>query len=80
MTKTEVLKRLIKESGIRKEKIAALLGISITSLNNKITNRTSFYADELYHLKALLNLSQAQFFDIFFASEVSDTDTRVERA
>lgn len=80
MTDSLLLNRLIKESGLRKEVLAAALGISLNSLNNKIANRTSFYADELYHLKGLLNLSQEQFFNVFFASKVSDSDTSVERA
>ena len=80
MTNTMLLNRLIRESGLRKEVIAAAIGISLNSLNNKIANRTSFYADELYHLKALLNLTQAQFFEVFFASKVSDSDTSTERA
>ena len=79
MTNTNLLNGLIKESGLRKEVIAAGLGISLNSLNNKIANRTSFYADELYRLKGLLNLSQEQFFGVFFASKVSGSDTFGER-
>lgn len=80
MTKTEMLNRLIRESGLRKEMIAAKLNISIGSLNNKIANRTSFYADEMYILKEILHLTQEQFFEIFFASGVSESDTSEERA
>lgn len=80
MTKTDVLNGLIRGSGLRKEMIAARLNISIGSLNNKIANRTSFYADEMYILKEILHLTQEQFFEIFFASEVSDSDTFTERA
>lgn len=78
MTNTIELNKVIKESGFRKEKIANDLGISLTSLNNKIANRTSFYVGEIDTLKRILKLNEKQFNSIFFAPEVSSYDTLKE--
>ena len=75
MTNTNELNKVIKESGLRKEKIANELGISLSSLNNKIANRTSFYVDEIEILKRTLKLNEKQFTSIFFAQRVSSYDT-----
>ena len=75
MTNTNELNKVIKESGLRKEKIANELGISLSSLNNKIANRTSFYVDEIEILKRTLKLNEKQFTSIFFAPRVSSYDT-----
>lgn len=80
MTNTTELNKIIAESGLRKEKIAAELGISLGSLNNKIANRTSFYVGEIQLLKKTLKLNEKQFNSIFFASEVSSYDTSKEVA
>ena len=75
MTNTKELNKVIKESGLRKEKIACELGISLGSLNNKIANRTSFYVGEIEALKRILKLNEKQFNNIFFAQKVSSYDT-----
>lgn len=75
MTNANELNKVIKASGLRKEKIANELGISLASLNNKIANRTSFYVEEIEILKRILKLNERQFNSIFFASKVSSSDT-----
>ena len=79
MTNTNELNKVIKESGLRKEKIANDLGISLGSLNNTIANRTSFYVGEIEILRKTLKLNEKQFNSIFFASKVSSYDTSKEK-
>lgn len=80
MVDTGRLTELISKSGVRKELIAGAAGMSIGSLNNKLAGRTAFYIEEANVIKALLNLDQKTFFDVFFASEVGNEPTGGERA
>lgn len=80
MVDTGRLTELISKSGVRKELIAGAAGMSIGSLNNKLAGRTAFYIEEANVIKALLNLDQKTFFDVFFASEVGNEPTGGKRA
>ena len=75
MTNTKELNKRILETVGRKEIVAAALEISLTSLNNKIANRTEFKASEISILKKLLKLSEEDVFRIFFTAKVSKYDT-----
>ena len=77
MTDTAVLNRLIEQSSESKEGIAARLGISLSSLNNKISNRTEFKASEIDMLQSILRMNKTLVFDVFFANKVSSYDTGV---
>lgn len=76
MTNTTELNRLIEASPLSKEGIASKLGISLSSLNNKISNRTEFKASEIDMLQDILHLSRQAVFAIFFANKVSSYDTK----
>ena len=76
MTNTAELNRLIEESAESKEGIASKLGISLSSLNNKIANRTEFKASEIDALQGILGLDTHSVFAVFFASKVSSYDTK----
>ena len=75
MTDTNEINKRIAEKVGRKEVIAAELGISLASLNNKIANRTEFKASEISTLQKMLGLSDIEVFRIFFKSKVSHYDT-----
>ena len=75
MTNTKEINKRIAEAVGKKEIIAAKLGISLTSLNNKIANRTEFKASEISTLKKALKLTDEDVFRIFFKPKVSGTDT-----
>ena len=75
MTNTKELNKRILETVGRKEIVAAKLEISLTSLNNKIANRTEFKASEIAILKKLLKLSDEDVWRIFFVAKVSSCDT-----
>lgn len=69
MTNTEMLRRIIKESGLKLEYIAAQLEISRFSLSKKIENETEFKASEIQKLCDVLKISSNEDKEaIFFAS------------
>lgn len=69
MTNTEMLRRIIKESGLKLEYIAAQLEISRFSLSKKIENETEFKASEIQKLCDVLRISNNEDKEaIFFAS------------
>ena len=70
MTRSQDLIRDIQNSGHRKEEIAAQMGISLNTLNNKLTNRTSFTVQEALQLSKILEYSRDRMFDVFYAAEV----------
>ena len=80
MVDTGRLSDLIVKSGIKKELIAGAARMSIGSLNNKLAGRTAFYIEEANVIKALLNLDQKTFFEVFFAPEVGNQPTGGKRA
>lgn len=68
MTDTELLNSYIKKSGIKKSKIAEMLGISQASLSKKIHNRCEFKQGEIKALFMLLDVDDnAERDKIFFA-------------
>lgn len=71
MTNTEMLKQVIKESGLKLQSIANWLGISRFALQMKIENRHQFKSEEIQTLCRVLNIdSLEQKEAIFFAKEV----------
>lgn len=65
MPDRERLEERIQDSGLKKEFIAQKLGMSLNSLNNKISGRTSFLIGEAFKLKEILNIDEDVFNDIF---------------
>ena len=76
MTNRKELNKRIAESGKSKEYISNELGISLTSLNNKIAGRTEFKASEIASICIILHLNNEEMNMIFFKPEVSETDTK----
>lgn len=58
MVNTNLLKARIIETGMDKRIIAEKLGISPTSLNYKINNRTQFKANEIQALSSILGIGK----------------------
>lgn len=76
MVDTERLKSLINESGIRKELIAGRCGMSISSLNNKLAQRTAFNVEEAVQISGILGIDRPTFMDIFFKDDVGNMPTQ----
>ncbi len=57
MVNSNLLKAKIQERGIDKLQIAEALGISPTSLNYKLNNKTEFKASEIMQLSNILGIA-----------------------
>lgn len=69
MTNTSLLRKKIDESGYKLRFIASKLGITYQGFLKKINNETEFKASEMQILRELLNLTDAEFEQIFFYPE-----------
>lgn len=67
MTDSKRLKEVVKASGLKKKFIAERIGVSYRSYLNKENGVTGFFADELCIMVRLLNLSEQEMMNIFFA-------------
>lgn len=66
MTDTRRLKAKIVESGLTQAQVAKKLGISTTSMNNKIQNKHPFNSSEMFLLCDILHIEDPK--PIFFAN------------
>lgn len=67
MTNTQYLESKIAESGLKTSFLVKNLGISQTAFYAKKTNKRKFRTAEIYVLCDLLNISEDERQDIFFA-------------
>ena len=67
MTNTSLLRKMIDKSGYKLHFIASKLGITYQGFLRKINNETEFKASEIQGLKELLNLTDKERDEIFFA-------------
>lgn len=72
MIRTNVLKGKMVENGITAQKMASELGMTVQTFYAKM-RKGIFNSDEMYKMVVLLCINNPV--DIFFAKEVSDTDT-----
>lgn len=70
------LNNIIELSGIKKRKIAEHLGISETSLRNKLSGKTALKWSEVQALALVLHLDRSTCESLFFESSVADLATR----
>lgn len=68
MTNTKLLREKIDQSGYKLRYIARKVGITYQGLLNKINNRSEFRANEIQALYDLLDLTEKERVDIFFAN------------
>lgn len=71
MTNTELLRKKIEERGLKIYYIADKLNLSNQGLSNKFENKSEFKVSEVAILKALLDLTEDEVQEIFFAAEVA---------
>lgn len=69
MTDSFELEKQFKVCGFKKKDIALALGISATSLFNKLNNIREFKPSEIARLTALLHLTTSQRDHIFFGNK-----------
>jgi transcriptional regulator with XRE-family HTH domain len=69
MTNTEKLNRRIEASGLKKSYIAKALGMAVSTLSRKISNKMDFKASEIDALCKLLGIESPEEKEaIFFAA------------
>ena len=77
MTNTELLEKLIKDSGLKLAFIAEKLGITRQALYKKIKGLANFTAPEIKILCDLLHLKTwGKIQPVFFADNVSKSDNK----
>jgi hypothetical protein len=76
MTDTLELDIAIKRASLNRGQVAKYLGLTMTTLFNKMHNKVEFKASEIAKIKALLNLSNDQRDRIFFNFDVDDESTK----
>lgn len=74
--RNELLREVIKDSGIKMSALAEKIGISRQSLSMKLSGERSFDQGEIMALKSVLHLSDAQFMQIFFNDSVDEISTK----
>ena len=70
MTNKVLLEKRISNKGMKKSYIADKLGISRTSLLNKMCGKTEFVASEIGTLCGLLDITPGEMKAIFFSNKV----------
>ena len=68
MTRTDLLQGKMREKGFTIESLAVAVGISRTSMFNKIHNKVEFLISEVQKIATVLVLSDEDVQLIFFAS------------
>ena len=72
----EMLKEVIRESGVKVTVLADKIGISRQALHMKLNGDRTFYQGEIMAIKTTLHLSDEQFMLIFFNDSVDETSTK----
>lgn len=67
MTNTKLLEIALLRNDVSKKELAAILGISLQALYNKIKNKAEFKASEISQIAKTLKLSRREKESIFFA-------------
>ena len=70
MTNTAKLKAKIVELGMVQDAVAMQLGMTATTFNYKLNNKTEFKASEIQKLIKLLKLTAQEVMEIFFDEKV----------
>lgn len=71
MTNRELLRKRIKESGIKMKYLASECGITAQAFSSKMVGKSEFNATEMAVLREKLELSDGDFLTIFFDTEVA---------
>ena len=75
MVNLKELRASVEATGLKKKRIATLLGITRSSLTNKLNGRQPIKIDEARTIKLVTGMSDDDFIRIFFAPEVEPNRT-----
>ena len=73
----ELLREVIKDSGVKVTALADKIGISRQSLTMKLNGERSFDQGEIMAIKTNLHLTDEQFMQLFFNDDVDKLPTEV---
>ena len=73
MLNTLKLKAAQVESGMNVEEIASKIGLKPVTVYRKMSGKSEFTASEMIELKKILHIDFQSFCDIFFGSELTET-------
>lgn len=59
------VKGRLRENKITYDELSSMIGISVTTFNNKINGKQRFYIDEISKISEILNLTDEEKIDIF---------------
>lgn len=65
------LRAKMVERGYNTERLAAALGVAVTTIRNKLAGRTEFTQHEISGICKCLDITCNELLDIFFSEEVS---------
>lgn len=72
----DLLKKVIQDRGIKITSLADKIGISRQSLSQKLNGEREFAQGEILAIKNTLYLSDEEFMQIFFSSDVEENSTK----
>lgn len=72
----ELLKEVIRESGVKVSALVDKIGISRQALHMKLNGDRTFDQGEIMAIKTNLHLSDEQFMRIFFNDDVEEMSTK----
>lgn len=75
MTNTAKLQAKMKENRFTIKTLANAISLSTTGLFNKVHNHREFFASEMQKISKLLNLTNDEIQEIFFANDVEFNST-----
>ena len=70
MTNTCLLRNKIESSGYKMQFVAQKIGLTYQGFLNKLNNKSEFRANEIQRLYRLLDLTEQERVNIFFAEDV----------
>lgn len=70
------LEQVIKDQGLKKYKVADMIGTNRTSFYLKMIGERQFLQSEIMLLRDVLHLSDDKFMEIFFDDEVGKPSTK----
>nr|WP_195366163.1 helix-turn-helix transcriptional regulator [[Eubacterium] tenue] len=63
--KLDKVKGKLRENNITYDEISSMIGMSVTTFNNKINGKKRFYIDEIKKISKVLNFTDEEKIDIF---------------
>ena len=65
----------MKECGYTQERLAQAIGISVSTMSQKLNNKANFYHPEMQKICEVLDITGADVYYIFFTLEVEKSST-----